>query len=85
MTSTTNIVTMRVEGTLVQRIDESVERAGLTRTAYIVSWLPDAGVADALERINGFRITDAGLRHTARARKDDPTPPAIRVAEERGR
>jgi hypothetical protein len=63
---------MRLENTLVARIDKSAERAGLTRTAYIISWLPEAGADAALERTNGFRITDAGVRHTGRSARRRP-------------
>jgi hypothetical protein len=39
--SATSIITMRLEDTLIARIDESAKRAGLTRTKYIRQWLPD--------------------------------------------
>jgi hypothetical protein len=69
--SSTNI-TMRLEDTLIERIDKNAAREGLTRTAYIVSWLPDASADDELERTSGYRITDAGLRHTGRAQGHEP-------------
>jgi uncharacterized protein (DUF1778 family) len=32
---------LRIEQDQLERIDESATRAGLTRTAYVLSWLPE--------------------------------------------
>jgi hypothetical protein len=65
MATTTSIVTLRLEDTLIQRIDRSAKRAGLTRTAYIVSWLPEA-------RAGYPRITNNGSDPQGPARSDEP-------------
>ena len=78
MASSTTNITMRLENALVECIDKSAERAGLTRTAYIVSWLPDAydhqrGAApertNGRDRVERPRIADAGLRPPGPARR----------------
>jgi hypothetical protein len=63
MATTTSIVTMRLENTLIERIDKSAKRAGLTRTEYIRQWLPDA-YADP-------RITNDAPRPSEPARTDE--------------
>jgi hypothetical protein len=67
MASSTTNITMRLENALVECIDKSAERAGLTRSAYIVSWLPDA--YDGRDRVERPRIADAGQRPPGRARR----------------
>jgi hypothetical protein len=77
---TTNI-TLRLEDTLIRRIDKSAERQGLTRTAYILSWLPDTG----LEHANRHRNADAQPRLSKAAPTDSPSPRAMREGENFGR
>jgi hypothetical protein len=64
--NTTSIITMRLENTLIARIDKSAERAGLTRTAYIRSWLPDDYEP---------RITNDAHQPPESPRTDEPGPP----------
>lgn len=43
----TATVNLRVPVRILERIDKSAERSGLSRTAYFLSWLPDVYDAEA--------------------------------------
>jgi hypothetical protein len=64
--ASSSIVTMRLDDALIQRIDTAAERAGLSRTSYIVSWLPEAPDTSC--------ITGTGPWLTGRSRSDEPVP-----------